>query len=469
MLLISLLILVALGGGFIFLGLRHKAADLDDYITHRGKTGTLATAFSLAASVLGGWILFSPAETGTWAGIAGLTGYALGQAMPLFILAFAGPYLLKKLPKGYGLSDFLYKRYGRKSALVTSVLMLFYMGTFLTAELTAIGQVFSFTFQVPLWLSCWLIMGFIFAYVFQGGLGASIRTDKVQLYLLIPLIIILGEGATWRLSESTSVFSLIQQEAPQLISFSFWPGLEFGLVLFIGVAASNLFHQGFWQRVYSLKENHSQKRAFLGGGLLVIPIIFIPGLLGIFASTGGILQEGQGPLALFHLIKTLSPVYTLVLIVLAFVLVMSSIDTLLNGMVSNILSWKGMDDSEGNDLKKSQILTGVIGVAAILLGSRGGSVLYLFLLADLLCSALAFPLLFGLFNRYLTGPKALISGIIGLAAGAPFFPKPDFSSWSGLPANMLVAFSLALGISVVFTCLSALWDRKLSRQVLEVA
>ena len=73
---------------FISMGFRNKSESLDDYISYRGKSSALTTGFSLAASVLGGWILFSPGETGSWAGISALTGYALGQAMPLFLLAF---------------------------------------------------------------------------------------------------------------------------------------------------------------------------------------------------------------------------------------------------------------------------------------------------------------------------------------------------------------------------------------------
>ncbi len=87
------------------------------------------------------------------------------------------------------------------------------------------------------------------------------------------------------------------------------------------------------------------------------------------------------------------------------------------------------------------------------------SVLYLFLLADLLCSALAVPILLGLFHKDITGNKALAAGLIGLAAGVPFFPLPDFSSWSGLPANMLISFLTALGVSTMLALICAAWDK----------
>ncbi|MDC7235323.1 MAG: hypothetical protein PQJ58_18970 [Spirochaetales bacterium] len=436
---------------FIAMGFRSKTGSLDEYITHRGKSSVLAAGFSLTASVLGGWILFSPGETGSWAGISGLTGYALGQAMPLFLLAFFGPVLLRLIPQGYGLVDYVSSRFGKKTASVTSLIMLFYMGTFLTAELTAIGQVMSFAFGIPLLFSCLAIMLVVFAYVFRGGLGASINTDKIQLYVLVPLLLVLAAAVVHALSAGGPVPEQIRTAAPELVSLSFLPGWKFGTVLFIGVTASNLFHQGFWQRIYSVDSTKSQKNAFLLGGILIIPLVMLTGFFGIFARTAGTLDPSEPSLGLFSLLSLVSPVFTAVMVVLAFVLVMSSIDTLLNGMVSTICSWKGVDSDNPSELKTAKMLTVGIGLIAVLFGSRGGSVLYLFLLADLICSSFAFPLLYGLFNTKLKGGKVLVSGFAGMLLGAPYFPAADFSSWSGLPADMFISFLTALGVSALLS------------------
>ena len=445
---------------FIWMGFKHKAVSIDDYITHRGKSSSLVAGFSLAASVLGGWILFSPGETGSWAGVSALVGYAIGQSMPLFLLAFLGPLLVTLMPRGYGLGDYVYFRYGKNTALVTSFIMLFYMGTFLTAELTAIGQVMSFAFGVPLLISCSLIMLLIFAYVFKGGLGASIKTDKIQLYVLVPLLLALGAAVTGTLIKNGSIVEQIRAAAPELISFSYGAGWKFGIVLFIGVTASNLFHQGFWQRVYSVNNTHSQKRAFLMGGLIIIPLVFLAGFFGIFARTVGTLDPTAPSLGLFSLLPLLPPLFTAVMVILAFVLVLSSIDTLLNGMVSTISTWKGIDNENPTSLKSAQIMTIIIGVLAVYFGSRGGSVLYLFLLADLICSAFAFPLLYGLFNKKIKGFQALIAGAVGIALGAPFFPLPNFMSWSGLPADMFISFLTALISSVLLSILFGFGGKK---------
>ena len=459
-LLMSLGGMFLLSGVFVWLGFRYKAVSVDDYIVHRGKASPTVAGFSLAASALGAWVLFSPGETGSWAGISGLIGYSVGQAMPLFLLAVFGPVLVSLMPHGYGLSDYVTTRYGRRSALITSVIMIFYMGTFLTAELTAIGQVMSFAFGTPLLVSCSLIMLLVFAYVFYGGLGASIRTDKIQLYVLVPLLLILLMAVIAALRVNGPVVSQIHRQAPELLSISFGAGWRFGIVLFIGITASNLFHQGFWQRVYSVDNSASQKRAFIMGGCIIIPVVFLAGFFGVFARTAGTLDPAAPSLGVFSLLPLLNPIFMVVLVLLAFVLALSSIDTLLNGMVSTISSWKGVDEDNPRVLKRAKGLTVIIGMVAVGFGSQGGSVLYLFLLADLICSAFAFPLLYGLFNRTIRGGQALLAGGTGIAVGAPFFPKPDFSSWSGLPADMFISFLSALAVSVALSLLFGLKGKR---------
>jgi Na+/proline symporter len=394
--------------------------------------------------------------------MAGIFGYALGQAMPLFLLAFFGPLLLRLLPEGHGLGDYVHKRFGKSTALFTGVVMIFYMGTFLAAELTAIGQVMEFSLGIPMIVSCTAVMVLIFAYVFRGGLGASINTDKVQLYVLVPLMLVLAAAVAAAVSRSGSMVDKIRETAPELLSLGFWPGWKFGIVLFIGVTASNLFHQGFWQRVYSVEGSRSQKNAFLLGGAIIIPIVFLAGSFGMVARGAGTLDPDAPSLAVFSLLSLLPSAFSVVLVLLAFVLALSSVDTLLNGMVSTITSWNGVDEKDGKALRSAKILTVVIGIIAVLAGSRGESVLYLFLLADLICSAFAFPLLYGLFQRELTGRKALIAGCFGLATGAPFFPLPSFASWSGLPADMFISFLTALGVSALLSILFGIWDRKAS-------
>ena len=105
--------------------------------------------------------------------------------------------------------------------------MLFYMGTFLTAELTAIAQVLAFAFHFPLLLSCSLVMLLIFAYVFRGGLGASINTDRIQLYVLVPLLLTLAAAVVRVISlKGESLGVQINSESPRAFIFIIYSGME---------------------------------------------------------------------------------------------------------------------------------------------------------------------------------------------------------------------------------------------------
>ena len=437
---------------FITLGMKTKVDSIDDYVAHRGKSSVTATACSLAASALGAWILFSPAETASLSGITGLVGYAIGCAVPIFLLALFGPKLIAQLPMGYGFGDYVRSRFGTGTSLFVIILMLFYMGTFLTGELTAIGGVLDSTMGIPPLAGCAIIMLLVFAYVFRGGLGASINTDKIQLYVLFPLLVILSIAIVRSLTGNGPLLKQINDSSPTFFSLSSLAGWKNGILLFIAVTVANIFDQGFWQRVYSVNRNKSMKKAFLLGGTIVIPAIMLAGFFGIFARTTGTLERPDQ--AIFSLLPLVHPTFTVILVVLAFVLVISSIDSLLNGIMSTIMSWPSNSENDKKKLRLAQCLTILAGLLAVYIGSLGISVLYLFLIADLLCAAFAFPLVFGLFNKKLTGPQAMISGSIGLILGAPFFPLADYSSsWSGLPPDMLTSFLVALLASTVISLL----------------
>ena len=55
-------------------------------------------------------------------------------------------------------------------------------------------------------------------------------------------------------------FDFINQNKPYLIKFKLFPSFTAGLTFFIAVAATNLFHQGNWQRVYAAKNNDVLKK-----------------------------------------------------------------------------------------------------------------------------------------------------------------------------------------------------------------
>ncbi|BBI63328.1 hypothetical protein HSBAA_46340 [Vreelandella sulfidaeris] len=75
--------------------------------------------------------------------------------------------------------------------------------------------------------------------------------------------------------------------------------LSVALTLVIAVTAANLFHQGYWQRVWAAQDNQSLGRgAWLGGAMTVVVVMVIGGL-GMLAAMRDV-PLGEPPMPFLH-------------------------------------------------------------------------------------------------------------------------------------------------------------------------
>mgnify|MGYP001180304396 FL=1 len=125
------------------------------------------------------------------------------------------------------------------------------------------------------------------------------------------------------------------------------------------------------------------------------------------------------------LLRDKSEFLSMVIVILATSLTVSTIDTLVNAISSLIV----VDGKKINkNLKSSNTFVIVISVIALVVASKGFSILYLFLLADLLCCAAVFTVFYGFYKKNLKEKSLILSIILGLFLGLLFFPSPDFSN-----------------------------------------
>ena len=344
------------------------------------------------------------------------------------------------------------------------------MFIFLSAELTGTALALRLVADIPLWVTAVIVAGGTLIYTATGGIRASIFTDRVQFVLILPLLLIAFIATVIALGGFGDAFRPISETAPQLLSLTHGPGIEFGVTLIIAILAANMFHQGFWQRVYTCRDDQVLRRAFIWGGVLIAPIIILVGLFGIMAVGYGVPAE-ESSVALFSLVIAVLPTWVVMLVlVLALVLVMSSMDTLLNGIASAITSDlpRLRPGIQANVLlRSSRVITVLVAIPAVVIASQGYSVLYLFLIADLVCAGAVFPVFYGLYNKRLTGRAALVSCIVAIAAGVLFFPTLDAPYLTGWiidiewASQLVVSFAAAVGVSVV---ISVAWSVLTSRR-----
>ena len=85
---------------------------------------------------------------------------------------------------------------------------------------------------------------------------------------------------------------------------------------------------------------------------------------------------------------------------------------------------------------KANFIILLLSLLVFILASKGYSILYLFLIADLLCSAAVITIFYGFFNKKVNPKLATFSIFCGLLFGLLFFPSMDFQS-SILVGNLI--------------------------------
>jgi len=425
---LNLIIIISLT--FVIFGVLYskKYQGLENYLVANRSVGVFSLTASLVASALGAWILFGPASAATWGGLGAVIGYAIGTAFPLFILIFLGKKFRKLYPKGKTLIEIVRLRFGTKLFKLILFLTIFYMFIFLIAEVTAVSILVNYISGTTLWITALIVISSSLVYTLYGGLRASIFTDNIQfIIILILLLISFINLISFNINEFN--FEFIKQNKPVLLSFDYLSNFTAGLTFFVAVAATNLFHQGNWQRVYAAQSNKVLQKSLIFSFLIIIPIVFFMGFSGLVAVS--INSSVVPDLAFFSLLlKEKNLMLSVIVIVLAISLTISSIDTLINAISSlivvdgsKVLNFKG-----GDYLKLSKYFIICLSIIAFVIASKGLSILYLFLLADLLCCSAVLTVFYSFYDKKLNEKNAYLSILIGLLAGLLLFPSPDFST-----------------------------------------
>ena len=424
----AILLTLAISIFFVLVGIIYskKYQGLNNYLVANRSIGTFSLTTSLIASALGAWILFGPASAATWGGIGAVIGYALGTAFPLFILIYLGKKFRILYPKGKTLIEVIRIRFGYKLFKLILFLSIFYMTVFLIAEVTAVSILIKFISGTDLWITALIVIISSLIYTLYGGLRASIFTDNIQFVVFGLLLLI---SFSYLISFNSNEFDLefIKLNKPSLFSLNYIPNFTAGLTFFIAVSATNLFHQGNWQRVYAAKNNDVLKKSLIISFIIIIPIVFLMGFSGLVAvsQNNNVIPD----LAFFSLIlKEQSIILSVVIVVLAISLTISSIDTLINAISSLIVvDGNRVIKFKGNYLNLSKKIIVFLSLIAFFVASKGLSILYLFLLADLFCCAAVLTIFYSFYSKSLNEKNSYISIIIGLIAGILLFPSPDFS------------------------------------------
>ena len=426
----SLILIIAISLLFAFLGINHtkKFKGLNNYLTANRNIGVFSLTTSLTASALGAWILFGPASAATWGGIGAVIGYSLGTAFPLFFLIYLGKKIRNEFPKGSSLIEFMRRKFGKSLFKLILLMTIFYMFIFLCAEVTAISVLINYISGTEFWITALVVLSSTLIYTLYGGLKASIFTDNIQM-IVIGVLLIISFIYITSFTGSKFSFDFVLKKNPQLLSSNYIPNYTAGLTFFIAVAATNLFHQGNWQRVYAAKNYQTLKKSLIISFLIIIPIVFFMGFSGMVAFS--IDPSNRPDLGFFSLLlKEQTNFLSLFIIILGMALTISTVDTLINAISSLvILDGKAVFNlsKKTNYLNFSKYIILFLSFISFIIASKGFDILYLFLLADLFCCAFVLTVFLSFYDKSINENLAYISILIGLIGGFLLFPSPDFS------------------------------------------
>ena len=142
-------------------------------------------------------------------------------------------------------------------------------------------------------------------------------------------------------------------------------------------------------------------------------------------------------LAFFSIILNKNDILiSLIVLTFSLCLTISTVDTLLNSILSlTIIHSKDFFNFKYlKDKKLSNVILILLSIVCLIIALNQFSVLYLFLLADLLCCACVYVIFKGLYQKQIHSFRPLFLIIIGLFSGLLFFPNTDFSK------SLLVGF-----------------------------
>ena len=346
----------------------------------------------------------------------------------MFTLIFLGKKIREEFPRGSSLIEFMRKKF-RKSLFKLILLMtVFYMFIFLCAEVTAVAVLINYISGTEFWITALIVLLSTLAYTLYGGLKASIFTDNIQM-VVIGILLLFSYIYLNSTIGSQFSFEFVRERNPQLLSSLYIPNYTAGLTFFIAVAATNLFHQGNWQRVYAAKNFETLKKSLIISFFIIIPIVFYMGFTGMVSFSQN--PNVRPDLGFFSLLlKEQSTFLSFIVIILGLALTISTVDTLINAISSLII----VDGKATFNFKKktnysrvSKYLILFLSFISFIVASKGFDILYLFLLADLFCCSFVLTIFLSFYDRNINEKTAYIAILIGLLGGFLMFPTPDFS------------------------------------------
>ncbi|KAF9307470.1 hypothetical protein BGZ74_000029 [Mortierella antarctica] len=438
---------------------KHHQDTTEFFLTARKSVPESTIAWSFFASGVGAWVIFSMPAYVVSAGIVGLVAYSISCGIPIYLVARVGSVLQRKYPNVMSLGDFVQWRFGTIPLIVVTLIMLLNMFIALSAEYTAIGNLMENVIGAPRLPFIIIVAVVTSVYTAAGGLYVSILTDVAQGVFAVVLLLIMTiyVAVTFR---PTS----LPTPLPETLGPNYYGWAACGAMP-ISLTCATIFSEGPWQRIWASVDDRALKRGSLWGSLGLTVVCFMYGFGGFLALWAGYpTSDPYGSTAFFDLLTAgneHAPTWILVLVSIAAVTMNEgAVDTLQNAIVDTIATRFFREKS----VWYPRVLVFLINIPIVFVSLQGYNIISLFLIANLVCTICATPVLLGLVTR-LEGIVTGISMLFGIVTGFFSIVVFGYLKMGNLEAGMKYTFTesydwpsfvLPLVFSTVGTLLAAL-------------
>ena len=485
------------GGGLAFyLGLmvligylvKDRIKTSEDYLVGGRSFGLFYNSGTLAACFLGGGILIGASgkifSVGIWDN--NLSGGALiligGFLMCLFM---AGTFYMPKLwrMKFISLGDLFYVRFGRRTGLLSSVLISVNFLFWVAVQILVFGKIVNAILGWDLEMSILLAMAVICAYTMLGGLFAVCFTDIIQVTVTILGVIVMvpycisavGGGDMF----TASYIANLLQLAPQTMEIDPWLAW---FAAFAAVGLGGIVSPDLMQRAFSAKTpNIARTSAYVAFTILLCFAVLIT----VLSLAGHILVD-KGILVDPHLAadpELILPVMSKAILPLPLVVLFlgAGLSAVMSAAATALLALSGMismniyrdvinpNASHATQVRVTRILVLALGIVATVIALTYPNAAELSAFGfDLILASLFGAMTLGLFwkkTNAIGAAAGMIAGILFRVIGAAIDSGEISLVAMAYPAHWYYFTLLSPLVSIVTTVVVSLATQKASAPI----
>ena len=402
----------------IYLGKKNKTLS-DTMVAGRNVGFALAVATAMATWVTSNTTMTAPQLTfqlGVW----GMLGYSLG-AIGLILFAPLSGRIKTLLPNAFTSGDFIRLRFGNFAWRIFLLISFSYAFGWLISLGMAGGILVNALSGLPYELGMSVILATCVTYTLFGGLRAVIATDFFQ-----TIIIVIGVSVIAILVINSvgiePIYSSVKEEHPMLLNLLFPAAIMFLFNnLFFGVG--EIFHSNvWWSRAFAFSETVASK-AYLIAGLFWIPVPIVAGFIALSVPALDLIIPSADMVGPIVVSNVLGQVGSIIFFIVVFSALASSLDSLL-AATSDLITqdiYRGHINKEANDdrcYKINRYIIIMLGLLTWLLClPRLTTLASLLYFTGAFVASTIWPIVFGLYFRWVSGKAAAIAMIAGTTTG----------------------------------------------------